>query len=373
MVSDVPFGCFLSGGIDSSLNAKRMSEALGRPVETFSVGYKDFPNKNEFAHSRKVAERIGIAPHEILLDESHMREFLKKLGHYADDPVADQACFPLFWLSKFTRDSGVTVVQIGEGADELFSGYGQYLKAVRFHESWRALSSLPGFMRKGIAAAGGALGASFFAREYLDRLAKGQEPFWGLAVAFGDSEKRKLLSAPSAPSYDFVAERYAELHREEKGADFLKQMTYLEMKHRLPEFLLARADKMTMAHSVEGRVPFLDTRLVELAFNMPTETKIKGGRAKYILKKAAEGIIPEEIINREKQGFSNPVGEWLKKEDGIGRELADSIFNSKLRERNILNYDYVRELLAAHRRGKDQNFKLWTLITLSLWYDRWFS
>lgn len=374
MVSDVPFGCFLSGGIDSSTNATMMSEALGKPVETFSVGYKDFEDKNEFEYSREIAKKLGAKTHEILLDESHLNGFLKEYAYYADDPVSDQVCFPLFWLSKLTRDSGVIVIQIGEGSDELFAGYDAYLQ-------WRTLQRLPKLIARGLLNAVRMVqpSKSNMANAYLYRSRNGQKPFWGLAIAFDDAAKQEVLTDEfgnriAESSYPIIENHYKEIEKLDEGVDILKQMTYIELKHRLPEFLLARADKMTMAHSVEGRVPFLDKRLVELAFNMPSDIKIKGDKPKYILKRAVEGIIPDKIIRRKKRGFSNPIGEWLKPENKISKGLTDVIFNSKLRERNVLNYENVKKIIHAHQHGDaDQNFRIWTLITLSLWYDRWFS
>lgn len=359
MVSDVPFGCFLSGGIDSSTNAKLMSEAMERPVETFSVGYKDFPEKNEFSYSRETAKSLGIVPHELLLDESHCETFLEKFATHADDPNGDPASFPIFWLSKFTKDSGVTVVQIGEGSDELFAGYEVYHKALRAQERWGWLAHVPG---------AAALTKNFLPRgarwNFARRLLRGERPFWGLATAFEDRGK----------SSDIVESWYRELESKDAHADLLKQMTYVELKHRLPEFLLARADKMTMAHSVEGRVPFLDKRLVELALNIPSDIKLKGGTTKYVLKKAVEGIIPRETIARKKQGFGTPIPEWLRTESPLSKQMENIVMESKLKNAGLLDYEQVRNLFHMHRSRKaDQSFKLWNLITLSLWYDRWFS
>ncbi|MBI2278876.1 MAG: asparagine synthase (glutamine-hydrolyzing) [Candidatus Brennerbacteria bacterium] len=359
MVSDVPFGCFLSGGIDSSTNAKLMSEALGHPVETFSVGYRDFPTMNEFAHSRETAKSLGIVPHELLLGESHFADFLERYAHHFDDPNGDPASFPIFWLSKFTRDSGVTVVQIGEGSDELFAGYEVYLRALRAQERWGWLKHV-----RGIANLGLAFLAEGPRKEFARRMIAGGRPFWGLATAFGDRGK----------SSDIVESWYRELENRDARADLLKQMTYVELKHRLPEFLLARAERMTMAHSVEGRVPFLDTRLVELAFNTPQDIKLKGGTTKYVLKKAVEGIIPRETIARKKRGFGTPISEWLRTESPLSKQMENMVMASKLKNTGLLDYEQARNLFRIHRSGKpDQSFKLWNLITLSLWYDRWFG
>ncbi len=382
MISDVPFGCFLSGGIDSSINATLMSEALGKPVETFSVGYKDFGEKNEFQYSRETAKILGTKNHEILLDETHMHGFLEQYAEYADDPNGDPACFPIFWLSKLTRDSGVTVAQIGEGSDEIFAGYDVYIKAFQMYEKWRWLKNIPGIAKPFASGAAKALLGLIHmdsGKDFAHRIIAGQKPFEGLAIAFGDHAKSGLLtqefeSKADRKSYAIIENYYNEIGKIDPSADFLKQMTYLEIKHRLPEFLLARADKMTMAHSIEGRVPFLDKRLVELALNMPSDIKIKNNETKYILKKVAEGIIPDKIIRRKKQGFGTPIPEWLKRDSPLSKKMEGMVMNSGLRERNILDYARIGEIFSANRRGKtDQGFKLWNLITLSLWYDRWFD
>lgn len=380
MVSDVPFGCFLSGGVDSSTNAALMSEAMGKPVETFSVGSKSFEKYNEFEYSRKMAATLGTKPHELLIEEKHLYDFVSKYAYFADDPNGDPVCLPLFWLSKLTKDNGVTVIQIGEGSDEMFAGYDLYLRASKLYKSWWSwMENLPGFI-KGLPFHA----SKFinnprleFGQEYMRRLADHQEPFWGMGIAFSEYQKGKLTTPEfkrrlRRGSHTIINRYYREMTELDDKADFLKRLTYLELKHRLAEFLLARADKMTMAHSVEGRVPFLDKRLVELAFQMPSALKLKDNTPKYILKRAVRGIIPDEIIDRKKQGFGTPISEWLKGDSTESKYLHSLIFKSKLRERKILNYDYVSLLSDAHSKGKvDESFRLWNLITLSLWHDYW--
>ncbi len=381
MVSDVPFGCFLSGGIDSSTNAALMSRAIGSSVETFSIGVEDYQKYNEFEYSRKMAEILGAKKHEIVVGRKDLLEFLPEYPKYADDPNGDQICFLVFYLSKLIRESGVIVAQVGEGADEIFAGYGTYLTSVNLYEKyWRFLKKVPGFLR-GLPFCGArALMSSpkyDFLNTYLERLKNNDEPFWGNAIAFSNYQKNKLLSdnykkkIPENDGYQVIKKIYDEIDKRDPDADFLKRVTYLELKIRLPELLLARVDKMAMAHSVEPRVPFLDKRLVELAMSMPQELKLKNQTTKYVLKKAVTGVIPDEIIWRKKQGFGAPIAEWLRNKE-TAKDLTDIIFNSKLKERDILNYDYVRSLIASHQSGKvDHNFRIWNLITLSLWYDYW--
>ncbi len=384
MVSDVPFGCFLSGGIDSSTNAALMSEALGKPVETFSVGSKEFEKYNEFQYSRQIAKVLGAKNHETLTTENDLREFLEKFPYYIDDPNGDQVCFPLFYLAQLTRKNGVIVIQIGEGSDELFAGYDTYLKAANLYDAWwTSLEKLPGFAKSGAFNFSKLFsGRRFdFPREYLRRLKEHQEPFWGHAIAFSDLQKEKVLTKEYKERnryesvYPLISGYYEEIKSIDKNADFMKQMAYLEIKHRLPELLLHRADRMTMAHSLEGRVPFLDKRLVELALQIPGNLKTKNGAAtKYILKKAVEGIIPSEIIWRKKQGFGTPMREWLRSDSPVSSMLIDIIFNSKLRKRNVLDYDHIRDIIGSHRHNNvEQTFRIWNLITLSLWYDYWFK
>src|SRR3989344_6410383 len=294
MVSDVPFGCFLSGGIDSSTNAALMSEALGKPVETFSIGSQNFQKYNEFQYSRKMAEFLKTKPHELLTTDEHLKEFLKQYAYFNDAPNGDQVCVPLFWLSEFTRKNGVTVIQIGEGSDEIFAGYPAYIQAINlYNRVWRWLEKMPQSAKNGIfKLSAGAIHPRFdFYKEYLLRLKNNQEPFWGNAVAFGDFQKEKLLTTEyknklTESSYSIVDNYYKEIKNIDSSADFMSRLTYLEIKHRLPELLLMRSDKMTMAHSVEARVPFLDKRLVELAVSIPANIKIKNGEPKYILKKS---------------------------------------------------------------------------------------
>ncbi len=384
MVSDVPFGCFLSGGIDSSTNAVLMSRAMGKPVETFSISFKDLPKYDEFSYSRQVAKMLGSERHEIKIGQKEFLQWLPKLAYYADDPNGDPVCFPVYYLSKLVRDSKVIMAQVGEGSDELFCGYGTYMEFIKIYlRFWRYVEKLPAFLRKipyFFITKLTSPNKLVLHKEFLRRLALGEPLFYGGANAFSAYDKQFLLKkdfqrkVPFDSSDRLIEDVYLRLGREYSQSDFLQKMLYLELTIRLPELLLMRVDKMAMANSIETRVPFLDHRIVEMAFSIPMKLKIKNNTTKYILKKAVKGVIPDEIINRKKKGFGAPVGEWMRKDSSISDKLFAIIRHSKIKELNIFNYDYIEQLIADHRNYRyDNSFKLWNLITLSLWYDQWIS
>jgi asparagine synthase (glutamine-hydrolysing) len=382
MMSDVPFGVFLSGGIDSSTNVALMARLMDRPVETFSVGFKNQPTFDEFKYARQVAQEFKTNHHEIEIDQKDFMDYVPKLIYSQDEPISDWVCVPLYFVSKLARDSGVIVIQIGEGSDEIFFGYEGYMIILNLYEKyWKPYMMVPGFLRKLVNAVSSALPRApilrnAVLREIFRRAARDKELFWGGAIAFTETHKKMMMNSSYGwnhlDSAVIVKERLAKIDSEKPGADFLERMIYLELKHRLPELLLMRVDKITMSTSVEGRAPYLDQDLVEFAMSIPSDLKIKNGQTKYILKKAVEGIIPDNIIYRKKQGFGAPVKEWFGGE--VGKYITDGILNSKIRERQFFNYEYLTDLLAKQRRGEaDNSAPLWTLFNLSKWYDYWIA
>ncbi len=341
MVSDVPFGCFLSGGIDSSVNAALMSRALGAPVETFSIAAAGYGEKyDELRYARRVAEALGSHRHELVVGHDALMRFLPLYANYFDDPNGDPITFLVYYLSELIKKSGVTVAQVGEGADELFVGYEATLRWLRAGKLLRLVGRAHG--------------------------ARNEEPYWGHAIAFTPTDKETLLTPAYrktlVPGHEYAVLAPFYKEADAHGLDALARMSYVDIKHRIPEFLLQRVDRMAMAHSVEARVPFLDKRLVELAFRIPERVKVKNGELKHVLKRAVRGIVPDEILHRKKQGFGAPLPEWLAKPE-TAAPLLKTIENSGLREEGILNGDRVRKL----RRP----FEIWTVLTLSLWHDQW--
>jgi asparagine synthase (glutamine-hydrolysing) len=381
MMSDVPFGVFLSGGVDSSANVALMSEQMSRPVETFTVGFSDAEYLNELDSARRIARQFQTNHHEVIISEKEMQEFLPALVFHQDEPIADPVCVPLYYVSKLARESGTIVVQVGEGSDEIFSGYDNYVRHLRLYENfWRRAEALPRALRRAVSTlsrpALEATGRKRMAIELLRRLGEDEPLFWGGVVVYDETFKPRVLSQQlrervSGLSSLQVVETYLKhIERERPESDFLSRMTYLELKLRLPELLLMRVDKITMATSVEARVPFLDHHLVEYALALPRSLKVEGTSGKQILKRSLEEILPHDLLYERKRGFGAPVREWFR--EGLGDWFDDHLMNSTMRRRELLDYSFIGRLLDEHRRKtKDWGFHLWALLNLSLWYERW--
>jgi asparagine synthase (glutamine-hydrolysing) len=379
MMADVPFGVFLSGGVDSSTNVALMSELMSDPVRTFSVAFKDYERYNEFQFAREIAQRFGADHHEIVIDWDDLESFLPEMIFHQDEPIADWVCVPLHYVAKLARENDTIVVQVGEGSDELFHGYDHYISAARFRRRfWEPFQHVPGPLRRGTGRAVTELARRVGRGEVhalaVAEAAAGRLPFWGGAICYQGAIKERILArnGRSVPdSYEVVERFWKDAERERPDANLLAKMTYLELKQRLAELLLMRVDKMTMATSVEARVPFLDHELVEFALALPPEMKVRDGVGKYLLKKAVAGsILPEHIVYRPKQGFGAPVAEWFKGE--LGLRAQRWINASALRERGLLDYDEIDRMWEAHRRGPvNWGFHLWNLYNVSAWYDYW--
>lgn len=369
MVSDVPVGVFLSGGVDSSLNLALMAEQLDHPVQTFSVGIQGDP-ANELEQARRVARHFGADHLELLIDENHFLSFLPRMARSQEEPLADPVCVPLYYLSQLARERGTPVIQVGEGSDEIFAGYRTYsLFSGWDRRIYRPSLQTPPLLRQLAYYLGkGAVSSEW--RDALRRAAEGEPLFLGNAIAFWDEEKKTLLKKPfllkeSSSGYIGALTRHLGI------SDPLLQIINVEMKNRLPELLLMRVDKMSMAHSIETRVPFLDEDLVAFALTIPSNLKLKNGTTKYILKQAARGILPDEIIDRKKWGFCGSATNML-----TGR-LVDfargRIMESPL-TRERFNLQAVTRLFELHRRQRRFNsFKIWNLLNLVLWHECWFE
>jgi asparagine synthase (glutamine-hydrolysing) len=372
-ISDVPVGVFLSGGIDSSTNAALFSEGESQPVRTFSIGYdREYKSyQNELHYARRMANEVGAEHHELRLTENDLLESLPLIIRHQDEPLADPVCVPVYYVSKLARDAGVKVCQVGEGSDELFWGYKYWKDSLRL-QRFSNLFPIPGALRNlglaGLNFVERGRRASYdrqFSCEVLRRALSNRPVFWGGAEVFSDSQKRLLLSPRLRKRLDglssWEALRPIRQRFEEKAWEPspLNWMTYLDLNLRLPELLLMRVDKMSMAVSLEARVPFLDYKFVELAMSIPEAVKTKSGVLKYILKKAVRGVIPDELIDRKKQGFAAPVYEWYHTKFGeyVVKEMKDFCENTDL-------FQFEGVLPFLKRRG-------WALLNVALWWKQY--
>lgn len=374
MMSDVPFGVFLSGGLDSSTNVALMAELTDAPVRTYSTAPRGHARYDELEYARIVARHFGTEHHEVLVDEASMREFVPDLVYHQDEPLSDWTAIPQHFVSQLARDTGTIVVQLGEGADELFHGYDGYVdhrRVVVPFQRW-----VPQAIRRplGAAAAHATARAGRAVRhgEALYDAGHSRIPYWGGALCFRGPLKERVLRNGHADSLRTVERIWDEGSARRRDADLFQRMTYLELRQRLPELLLARMDRISMASSVEGREPFLDHRLVELAMALPPDMKYRDGHGKYVVREAMRDALPPAILARPKQGFGSPMEEWLRGD--FGREAHSAVRGSALGERGLLDYDVVDGLFTAHRRGRgDWSKHLWNVYCVSRWYDRWIA
>jgi asparagine synthase (glutamine-hydrolysing) len=381
MMSDVPFGVFLSGGIDSSLNVALMAELMDRPVDTFTVGFKELEKYNELEYAKQIADLYKTNHHEILIDDKDSFDILEKLAWHEDEPNADPVCIPLYYLSKLTRDSGTVVVQVGEGSDEQFCGYKWMLRDYHFYNShWKFYSGLPSFIKNAsYSVLKPVLKATNLQiiQEYFRRATKNEQFYWSGSSVFSPSYQEdlflkkysKLLENPSLLADDY----HKKLLSIKPDADYLQRVQYIELKQRLAELLLMRVDKIGMAHSIEARVPFLDHRLVEFTMTIPANIKVPDKiTTKSVLKKAVEPILPKNIIYRKKQGFAAPVKEWLRNEwyDYTESKIIESYFVKQ----GIFDKSNIQQILSVHKSGKrNLSTQIFSLLMLSLWHEKFFE
>lgn len=368
--SDVPVGVFLSGGIDSSINAALFSEGEDRSVKTFSIGYQgEYQSyQNEFHYARRMAEFAGSEHHELLLTQDDLINFLPEMIYLQDEPIADPVCVPVYYVSKIARDNGVIVCQVGEGSDELFWGYPWWKRALQL-QRYDALP-IPRIIKKAGLTGLRIMGMeNHYYYEYLRRAAEGQPIFWGGAEAFTETQKQKLLSPrlrkrfKGFTSWEALAPIYKRFKDKAWEKSHLNWMSYLDLNLRLPELLLMRLDKMNMGVSLEGRVPFLDHKFVELAMSIPESVKTKNGTLKYILKESVRGLIPDEIIDRKKQGFGVPVCEWLL--DYLG-ELAIKELTEFCEQTDYFDKNEILQLFNRERGPQS-----WYLLNFALWWKEY--
>lgn len=371
-VADIPVGVFLSGGIDSSVNAALFSKSAKYPVKAFSVGYENdhqlHSYSNEFEYAQLAAKYSNCEYYQQELTQKDFIDFLPKLIHHQDEPIGDPVCMPVYYVSKLAKEHNISVCQLGEGSDELFWGYESWKYLLRLQEL-NDIKWIPNIFKKFglfVLKITGKEDTVYF--EWLKRGSENKKIFWGGAEAFSETQKNKLLSdnfknkiKPNYSSWEIINKHYTDFLQKAPEKSNLNWMTYMDLKMRLPELLLMRVDKMSMAVSLEARVPFLDHKFVTYSMGIPSKIKTTNKVSKFILKKAVKGIIPDEIIHRKKQGFDTPVYDWML--DDLG-EIANEkikLFNDKT---GYLNSKYVETTLKS-KNGR----QIWYLLNLALWWE----
>lgn len=376
LISDVPLGVFLSGGIDSSTVTALMSEVVTSKIKTLSIGFRE-KSFNELEYARVVAERFETDHQEFVVESSLVKELVPLLMKYLDEPLADASIIPTYIISKLAR-SQVTVALAGDGGDELFAGYDTY-KAYKIGQIYR---KVPAFIRKKLVqravnllpASSKRLSFEFKAKKFVSGVEYPPEIaniiWWG---AYSPPEKQKLFSADFLFSLkeDPFSAVFSHLNRC-RAREPLDRLTYLDLKLYLQDDLLVKVDRMSMANSLEIRVPFLDYTFVEFAFTIPSYLKLKGLTAKYILKKAMKNILPHKILHRKKIGFDIPLGVWIKEE--LRDFVTDVLSPSNLRKHSFFNHSHIEKILREHFAGSHNHRQLlWPLIIFQFWYDRYMN
>jgi asparagine synthase (glutamine-hydrolysing) len=376
LVSDVPFGAFLSGGIDSSGVVAMMAGAMREPVKTFAIDFEE-ESFSEAAHAARVAS-LYHTEHRVRTATIDVVDLIDALVWHADDPLADSSMIPVYLVSRFAREH-VTMVLTGDGGDEAFAGYPTY----NAYFVRRLYRRVPAFVRRHIVrrvveslpVSSERVSFDFRARRFVGgaELEAEEAHFWWRAI-LSETAKRALYTEAFRARIDAppTARLYRD-HFERSGTDDpLSRMLYADTRFYLPADMLTKVDRMSMANALEARGPFLDHELMELAARIPSSIKFKGHRQKYILKKALEPLLPRDILRRRKAGFNVPVAAWLHGE--LGRRAREVLSADRLAAAGFFRPEVVRTLLDDHAaRRADHSFAIWGLFCFQLWYERFIA
>ena len=366
LIAEVPLGVFLSGGLDSSAILAYATELRGpnARVKTFSIGYSAPAGEdvNELEYARMAARAFGADHHEYILTAAEFERFAPELVWYLDEPMADASCIPLYYLSKLAREH-ITVVLSGEGADEIFAGYGIYRRMLALERIHR---NVPYIRRLAPRFAG--LSKSGTVRRYiLDAAQPLERRYQGVDRGPGFEGKRRLTGEQRARKSEAQLHAvFEDYYGRVQHTSALNKMLYADAKVWLPDDLLNKADKMTMANGLELRVPFLDHKLVEFAAGLPDNAKIRGGTGKAILRKAMQGVLPNAILRRPKKGFPIPLSSWLR--GPLRAFVHDALLASGSACSRYLDGGAIAGLVREHESGMDRSQTIWMLMVFELWH-----
>jgi asparagine synthase (glutamine-hydrolysing) len=367
LISDVPLGAFLSGGLDSSAIVAVMSRLMDQPVKTFAIGFAEDTSFNELDYAREVANTYKTDHHEFVVKPDAI-DLLPKLVWHHDQPFGDSSAIPTYLVAQMTREH-VKVALTGDGSDELFAGYERFA-AARLAESFRRV---PRFLQDGMAQLLGALPESTAYNGFVRRARRFVEsaplPLAERYLQWVGMFRSEVLRELFTDVVDIDPEAHFRTYFDSRlDNDPIAQLLSVNMKSYLPGDLLVKTDRMTMANSLEARSPFLDQELLQFAVTIPTDLKLKGRTTKYILKRALEGIVPRKIIQRKKHGFGVPVGHWFR--TNLREYVRDTILAPDALQRGYFKEETLRRLVDEHQTGKrDHGHRLWTLLTFEIWHQ----
>jgi asparagine synthase (glutamine-hydrolysing) len=365
LISDVPLGAFLSGGIDSSTVVALMARHMGQPVKTFSIGFHE-DSYNELKYARLTAEKFNTDHHEFFVTPD-ICSIVDELVWHFDEPFADSSAIPTYMVSKLARDH-VTVVLSGDGGDELFAGYTRYV----VDRKRQGFARLPKPLRENLMRPlSEALPHATWGRNYLHNVSLDPISRYLDSISVFTSLNRNSLYTSdfksNLGSSAYVRTLFHDLVNQVQTGESLDQLLYLDSKTYLPGDILTKVDRMSMAVSLEARAPLLDHKLIEFVTNVPASLKLSGLETKYLLKKAVRDLVPAEILNRPKQGFGVPIQEWINQQ--LRSRVRETLTEPRTRQRGYLNSQYVDVLLDEHERGRrDHSMGLWSLFMLELWH-----
>ncbi len=368
LISEVPLGAFLSGGVDSSAVVGMMAQILETPVKTFSIGFNE-DSFNELKFARLAAKHFATEHHEFIVTPD-LVQIIDELVWHFDEPFADSSALPTFMVSKMAREF-VTVILSGDGGDELFAGYTRYATDKRRG----GLEKLPRFVRtKILQKLGEKLPHGAKGKNYIYNASLGSvERYIDSISHFGNLKKGELYAAGFLEKLNGDIGKGAEIYKQIAGSTLsnnsLDRLLYLDSKTYLPSDILTKVDRMTMANSLEARVPLLDHELIEFVQTIPAELKLKDFETKYIFKKSLENLVPKEILYREKQGFGVPINEWINLQ--LKERIHSDLLEKKTLERGYFEEKYIKVLLDEHAKNRrDHSHALWILWMLELWHRR---
>lgn len=363
LISDVPLGAFLSGGIDSSIVVGLMSSIMDKPVKTFSIGFKE-DKYNELKYARIIAKRFKTDHHEFIVEPKAL-DLLENLVWHFDEPFGGPSAIPTYIVSELAKKY-VTVVLTGDGGDEIFAGYDSYKERLKR----KNLAFLPIWLRRGIAhGIGDRLSDTTKGKRFLQSLALDEPKLHSVGIS--EQWKKELFSkdflkhVKEVDTYNVVKP-----HILNGSHEYLTHFQHLDTKLYLPDNVLVKVDRMSMANSLETRTLFLDHEIVEFAAKIPARLKLNGKISKYILKKSMGDLIPEEILNRRKWGFALPVAMWFRSEL---KDLISSVVQ-KSKVNGIFNHDYLKTILDEHLKGeKNHQRLLWSFMMFCLWQEKYLN